>query len=167
MVRTYIKKCNKAPYSKDVLHMALEDIRKNRKTVSTASQYFNIPKATLYDHLKGRRGMKSNNMGRPTALTTAIEKKLSELLRTMDKYGYGLSRKEVLTLVGDYLNINKIANPFKNGFPKEDWWLGFSSRNKLSLKKPEIVEYARKKACDPFIIYGYFVEYYSRIKFDR
>jgi len=47
----------------------------------------------------------------------------------MEKFGYGLSRKEVLTLVGDYLNTNNILNPFN---PKEDWWLGFAFRHKLS-----------------------------------
>jgi len=89
-------------------------------------------------------------------LTPAVEENLAELLKTMEKFGYGLSRKEVLTLVGDYLNTNNMLNPFNNGYPKEDWWFGFSFRHKLSLKKTEIVEYARKKACDPFIIYGYF-----------
>ncbi|CAI6342899.1 unnamed protein product [Macrosiphum euphorbiae] len=39
--------------------------------------------------------MKSESMGRPTALGTATESKLAGLLKVMNKYGYGLSRKEI------------------------------------------------------------------------
>jgi hypothetical protein len=45
---------------------------------------------------------------------------------------------------------------FKDGVPGEDWFLGFKRRYTLSLKIPQNVEYARKKAMDPFQIYGYF-----------
>lgn len=64
---------------------------------------------------------------------------MTELLKTMKTFGYGPSQKEVLTWIGDYLNINTISNPFKNGYSKEDWQLGFSYKKKLSLKKLEIV----------------------------
>lgn len=40
--------------------------------------------------------------------------------------------------------------------PGTDWFLAFKKRHALSLKQPQSVEYARKKATDPFIIYGYF-----------
>ncbi|KAE9523029.1 hypothetical protein AGLY_016660 [Aphis glycines] len=104
----------------------------------------------------GRRGMKSESMGRPTALETATESKLAGLLKVINKYGYGLSRKEVLNLVGNYVISCNIKTPFRNGYPDEDWWFGFSKRQQLSIKKPQIVEHTRKKACDPFLIYGYF-----------
>lgn len=58
--------------------------------------------------------------------------------------------------MGKYINANEIVSPFKNGYPNKDWWLGFSYRHKLSLKKPQVVECSRKKACNPFTIYGYF-----------
>lgn len=68
-------------------------------------------------------------MGR-TALSLDVEKKLAGLLKTMDKYGYGLSRTEVFTLVGNYIKGNKLVTPFKGGYPSHDWWIGFSSRHK-------------------------------------
>lgn len=95
-------------------------------------------------------------MGRSIALSPAIEKILFELLKIIDKYGHGLSRTEVLSLVGKYVNENKLVTPFKGGYPSHEWWIGFSSRHKLSLKKPQVVENLRKKACNPFIIYSYF-----------
>lgn len=45
---------------------------------------------------------------------------MAELLKTMKKFGYGPSRKEVLTWIGDCLNIYKISNLFTNGYSKED-----------------------------------------------
>ncbi|KOB65530.1 Uncharacterized protein OBRU01_22569 [Operophtera brumata] len=74
----------------------------------------------------------------------------------MEKYGFGLSRKEVLEMVGDYVNKNKLITPFKHGIPGKDWFVAFKKRHALSVKKPQAVEYARKKAVDPFIIFPYF-----------
>lgn len=74
----------------------------------------------------------------------------------MEKWGFGLSRKEVLTIVGEYVTKNNIPNPFKNNIPGEDWFLKFKKRHNLSIKKPEALEYARKKNTDPFVISEYF-----------
>ncbi|GBP40873.1 hypothetical protein EVAR_88934_1 [Eumeta japonica] len=73
----------------------------------------------------------------------------------MERYGFGLTRDEVLEMVGEYVRINKISTPF-NGRPGKDWFNAFKKRNNLSMKKPQAVEYARKRAVDPFLIYPYF-----------
>lgn len=62
----------------------------------------------------------------------------------MERYGYGLSRKEVLSLVGDYLKSNTINNFFNNGIPGEDCWLEFYKRQNLSIKIRQMVKYSRK-----------------------
>lgn len=121
-------------YSKELLSVAKESVRSKLMTISSASRTYNITRATLYDHINGRRGGKSTTMGRQSALPLDVEKKLAELLKTMDKYGYGLSQIEVFSLVVNYINGNKLVKtPFKGGFPNQDWWIGFSSRHKLSL----------------------------------
>lgn len=74
----------------------------------------------------------------------------------MEKCGWGLSRREIFRVVGEYVHKNKVKTPFKDGNPGEDWFLGFKKRHRLSLKKPQSLEYARKKATDPFVIYQYF-----------
>ncbi|XP_029348308.1 jerky protein-like [Acyrthosiphon pisum] len=165
MVRTYVRKSARATkYSKSDLKTAVEKIVAGTLTYTAASTMYNIPRPTLYAHSKGSRGMKSNSMGRATVLSPDIEHRLSESLKIMEKYGYGLSRREVLDLVGDFLKTNKIKNSFSKGIPGEDWWLGFARRNNLSIKKPQIVEYSRKKVCDPFIIYNYFDILHKTIK---
>lgn len=107
------------------------------------------------DHVKGKRD-KSTSLGRNTALSPDFEYKLATSLHMMEKNGFGLSRKEVLEMVDDYVNQNKRITPFKNGIPGKDWFLAFKEHHALSVKKPQSVEYARKKAVDPFIIYPYF-----------
>lgn len=54
-------------------------------------------------------------------------------------------------------NLNDIQTPFRDGVLGEDWFLNFIKRHNLSIRKPEPLKYARKKAAtDPFIIYRYF-----------
>lgn len=83
------------------------------------------------DHLKGRRGIKSKSFGIPVQ----DEKRLDDGLLKMGNYGFGLSRKEMLQLVLQFVKYNKIKTPFRDGIPGEDWFLGFSKRDNLSFRK--------------------------------
>lgn len=74
----------------------------------------------------------------------------------MEKHGFGLSRNEVIFLTGDYVNENKFKTPFKNGIPSKEWLIAFMRRHNLSVKKPENVEFLRRKSCDPLVIGNYF-----------
>ena len=79
-------------------------------------------------------------------------------LRLFEKWGFGLLRSEVFDIVQTFILKNDLLDkvPFKNGVPGEDWFLGFKKRHRLSVKKPQAVEYARKKVVDPFLIHEYF-----------
>lgn len=157
MVRNYVRKSNRAKtYTPEDLATALAEVKSGRKTVYGASKHFKIPLNTIIDHIKGRRGKKSKSMGRSTVLSQEVEEILVKGLKQMEQYGYGLSRKEILEIVGEYVRQNQIKTPFRDGTPAEDWFLGFKKRHKLSIKKPRAVEFARKKSCDPFIIDEYF-----------
>lgn len=157
MVRNYTRKSQRgSSYTKNDLNLAIDDVKCLRRNAYGASKFYNIPLNTLLDHVKGRRGAKSKSYGRATALSFEIENEIALGLRSMEKYGFGLSRKEVMSLVGDYVNGNKLKTPFKNGQPNKDWLISFMRRHNLSVKKPQSVEVARKKACDPFIINTYF-----------
>lgn len=76
-------------------------------TVIFASKLYKIPRMTLYDHINGRRRVKSRTMGRNMDLSFAVKKKLTKLLKVMYKYSHGLSQIEVMTLVSIYINENK------------------------------------------------------------
>jgi len=78
---------------------AVENVRSGRLTVANAVRMYNIPKTTINDHIKGRKGVESKSFGRPTALSLDVELRIANNLRVMEKYGYSLSRNEVFNLV--------------------------------------------------------------------
>lgn len=141
MVRKYIRQSNRGKgYTAESLKAALSAIKSGPMTLYPANKVFNIPIATLHDHFKGRRGQKSSSYGRPQDILQQEEEKLAKDLRVMEKWGFGLSRKEVLQTVADYVKENNIKTQFK------DWFLNFKRRHNLSIKKPQSVEYGRKKS---------------------
>ncbi|KAG5870973.1 hypothetical protein JTB14_006700 [Gonioctena quinquepunctata] len=75
----------------------------------------------------------------------------------MNRWGFGLMRKELLDTVQQYVQSNQLKTPFKDGRLGEDWYLSFSKRHRLSLKKAELLEASRaKQHQDPFIIHDFF-----------
>jgi len=58
----------------------------------------------------------------------------------MEKWGFGLSKKEVLETRGRYVNENKIPTPFRKGVPGDDFSICFKGTHKLSLKKAQSFE---------------------------
>lgn len=109
MIRNRITISNRGKsYSKELLLEAVNDVRSGLYTVTKASTKYNIPRITLNGHISGHRGVKSTTYGRSTTLN---ELKIADNLRIMEKYCFGLSRKEVLDLVGEYVNSNKLNTP--------------------------------------------------------
>jgi len=53
----------------------------------------------------------------------------------MEKWGFGLSKKEVLETIGRYVNGNKIPTPFRGGVSNYDFFIRFKRTHNLSLKK--------------------------------
>lgn len=113
-----------------------------------------IPKSTISDHLTATSS--KVGAGRPTQLDLDEEVTLAKCIKTMDKWGVGLSRTDIVALVGEYVKVNNMKTTFKDGVPGWDWWKYFKQRHNLSLKKPETKENSRYKAENPFLIYGFF-----------
>lgn len=155
MVSNYKRKTKRGSYSKEKLDEAVRAVKYGNLSGYKASQVYQIPRMTIMDRVNNRR-TKSNSLGRNTALIPEVEEKLANCLRLMERYGFGLSRKEVLEMVGEYVQQNNISTSFKNGIPGQAWFSAFKERHNLSIKKPQAIEYARKKAIDPFIVYPYF-----------
>ncbi|XP_071056436.1 jerky protein homolog-like [Onthophagus taurus] len=140
MVRNYVRKSTiGSGYSQETLTIAVDLIKSGSLSTYRASKIYKIPKNTLADHVKGRR------------VTS-----LADCICCLEKWGFGLTRKEIIKIVADYVRVNNIKTQFKNGIPGEDWFLNFKRRHNLSLTTPQSVEFARKKNVDPFLIYDYF-----------
>lgn len=157
MVRRYVRKTQRgSQYSQEDLKHCVNEIKKGTLTIHRAHKMNNIPKTTLFYHLKGLRGNKSESQGRAPSIPKEDERRLANGLRIMEKWGFGITRKELLLIVSEYVQENKLKTPFKNNIPGDEWFKNFKLRHKLSIKKPQSVEYARKKMTDPFVINEHF-----------
>lgn len=150
------KRIKETKYSLADLIEAVENVRQKKINSYQASVKYGIPRSTIIHRLYGTRGAKQPTPGRPTELSKEWETKVASNLHVMEKCGYPLTSKEVKILISDYIRRNGIVTRFKDNYPGKEWFRGFKKRNKLSLKKPQSVEIARKKACDPFIVNDYF-----------
>ncbi|KAK7576313.1 hypothetical protein V9T40_012599 [Parthenolecanium corni] len=133
MVRNYVRKTPGPAYSKEDVQKAKEMIESGRASLHAAAKSFHIPKSTMSQWMTGSRGVKSATMGRPTAIPAAEEKHIADCLKTMNKWGFGLSKKEFLSLVGEYVTRNNIPTPFKNGIPGDEFFNRFMKMHNLSL----------------------------------
>ncbi|KAJ8895734.1 hypothetical protein PR048_001072 [Dryococelus australis] len=104
MIRNYVRKMNRGKqYFQEILAEAVLEVQSGQMSAYKAAKGFNIPLNTVIDHVKGRRRRKSTSHGRPTALPLDVEKKIAACLITMEQYGFGLSRKDIVSLVGQKL----------------------------------------------------------------
>ncbi|XP_063542660.1 tigger transposable element-derived protein 1-like [Cydia strobilella] len=156
MPTTYVRKSQRASYSQQDLNNAIEKVRRKELTNGEASRIYGIPTSTLNDRVRQKTGHLSTSLGRPTIIPAEKEKSLADCLRTIEKWGWGLSRKEILDLVQQFIQRNRLSTPFRNGRPGKDWFIGFRKRHHLSIKKPQSVEYLRKQCTDPFVTSEYF-----------
>lgn len=109
--RNYARKTSKASsYTKENLQSALEAIRNGTISIQRASLLYKSPRSTLCDHNKRRRGMRSTSLGRTTGISLAQEQRIADTIRAMEKWGFGLSRREVLEKVGAFVKANGLTN---------------------------------------------------------
>jgi len=64
-------------YLKEDLNTAMKSVKSDRMTLYRAAKLYIIPKATLFKHVKGLRGVKSQTLGQPTASPFHEEKKIA------------------------------------------------------------------------------------------
>lgn len=124
MVRTCIPK-PKIIREEDV-EAAIQDIRENKISIRIAALKYNITKTLL-----GRRllhGPLTVRRGHKTALTAHGEHLLADNLRIMAKWGFALSRAQVKDIVKEFVALNNIATPFKDGRPSDEFYLDHNNR---------------------------------------
>lgn len=153
MPNKYIKK--KIPrYTREDITNAVREVKNDGLSMYAAAQKYGIPTTTLFDKIK--ETYSTNVVGRRLAIPLEIENRLADAIKVMEKWGFGLSREEVLNLVALFVTSNNLDTPFTNNKPGKDWFTNFRKRHRLSIKKPQPVEYVRKKMTDPFVISEYF-----------
>lgn len=76
--------------------------------------------------------MKSSSQGRSCAISHDQELELAGHLKILEKWGFGRTRKELLHIVSEFVEVSKLKTPFKNNVPGEDKFLSFKKRHRLS-----------------------------------
>lgn len=100
MPRNYVRKSLRATcYTHDDVANAIEKVKMRELTLYGAAKQFNIPIATLHNRLNKKTGVKSNTLGRPPVFAHETEIRLANGLKILEKWGFGLSRKEVILIM--------------------------------------------------------------------
>ena len=129
------KKKREREYSDENVEAAITDVRSGKVSQYLASKKYHIPRSTLNDHLQNKH---STSVGRPCRLSVEEEKQIVETCIIFSEWGYGLGKKEIISVVADL---------FKDGVPGDDWWYAFLSRHpNLSVRKPQALQISRAKA---------------------
>ncbi|KAE8745692.1 hypothetical protein FOCC_FOCC007576 [Frankliniella occidentalis] len=153
------RKKNPPKYSENDMEQAVHDVRSKKLSLRKAAEKLGIAPNSLKKRVNGTipiKGMKETR-GRPTVITPKEETELADYLRTLAKWGFGLSRSEVMITVSKYCIENNIKTPFKNNVPGKDWFTSFKKRHNLELKNPETLEKNRlKNTADPFLVYEFY-----------
>ncbi|KAI4468140.1 hypothetical protein MML48_2g00013261 [Holotrichia oblita] len=144
------KERSRAKFTGQQMTAAGQEVKTNGTSLRVAAEMFNINFLTLRRYVLKERDNPDAKMVPNYAVRLVFEPQQDALLcsyiKPCSKMGFGL----------DTSKVRQLAYEMADGFPGEEWFLGFKKRNNLSLKIPQNVEYARKKAMDPFTIHNYF-----------
>ena len=128
------------------MQLAVKACKLDGMPLLTASKMYSVPRNTL------RRRVCSNEnlpkFGQHTTFSLEVENQLVEHLLKLDAIGYGLTYKELRSLVYRYAFSNGMKHPFNNDLQMagKEWVRGFLSRHQnLSLRVAETLSYARAK----------------------
>jgi hypothetical protein len=93
------------PYNDDSMNNAIREISeaKNRyenTRVRAVARKWGVKKGTLFNRLEGKH---ISVVGRKTVIPYEKEQELAECLKLMAKWGFGISKEEVLNIVCDYV----------------------------------------------------------------
>lgn len=124
-----------------------------------AEAKYNIPRATLQDHVSGKVEIGSR-CGPPTILSPEEEKILVQYVFDMSKIGYGQTKRQLLEMVQKIVEKDGRKTLFTNGRPGKCWWELFRKRHpEVSLRVPEPLQIARAKGCTWEAINGWFIDF--------
>lgn len=94
----------RAAYSKDDLEIVIEKVKNNELTNYAAAKIYGIPTSTLHDRVRGKTGMASNTLGRPTVIPFYLEARLARMSTCYGKMGLGpVKRRSVGYNCGVYI----------------------------------------------------------------
>lgn len=130
-------------YCEDDLKKALYEIRENKMKIREASRKFNVPKTTIIDRISGRVPDTLRKPGPPPLLTVEGEERIKNWVIHLAKCGFPIKKGMLIDTVRK-ITADANQNVFKDGLPKQTWYLNFLKRNpEISLREAEGINKAR------------------------
>ena len=117
-------------YSKENLERAVEQCDSGRMHLREAAETYNVPRSTISDHMALKRaGLPINRMGRPNALSSALENLIIHIMKSMIELGFPLGRNHVGIIIKSVLDRQGIKHViFKDNMPGRHWLENFAKR---------------------------------------
>lgn len=140
------------------MQLALDEVLGGKESVRKIAASYGIAESTIRTRMKKLNPeLPSRKSGRRPVFSDEVEQKLATCVDALCKCGFSPKPSEILDLVKEFTARNGVATPFTNGRPGIDWLNSFMSRNKLTLKKANMISSARKSATsNPFLIYDFY-----------
>ena len=152
----YVKK--KRNWKEDDMEKAIRSVKLG-SSIRKAARDYGMSEAVIRQRMNlQKKGLPLRVQGRTTVLSSDTENSLAKCISTLCRVGFSPTSEEIKDLVADYVRENKIqVSAFNDGRPGKHWLAGFMERNRLSLKKANMISSARKSATsNPFIIFDFF-----------
>ena len=133
-------------YTKDSLHLAIEDVRTNKLSLRKAARQYGIPKSTLSLYVSGKLQIGAKR-GPASVLSAEEEQRLVDYAVHMGQIGYGRTREQLFDIVAKIVSKDGCLNPFVDGRPGRKWWALFKKRHpEITLRVPEKLQLAKQNA---------------------
>ena len=105
------------------MQKAIAAVEQGTDSIRRAAEKYGIPRSTLHDHVSGKVDLRAKP-GRDPYLSLEEEEELVSFLLKCAHIGYPHTRKQVMTLVQEFVNDKGI-----NTVISEGWWERFKQRH--------------------------------------
>lgn len=132
-----------------------------KPSIRQLARTWNVPVATLFKRIKSGTGNHEHQSGQNTVLTSAQEMELTQLIITLSKRGFPLTRQEIQKLAFEFAVRSRIRGfSSKKQRAGRYWFEGFMERHQnLSVRKPENLSAARAAGMNETVVQAWFAEY--------
>lgn len=143
------EKSKYAEWPEENLAAAMADITYRKMTYGKAAKKWNIPKTTLYNHIKGKNKYANDDrklLGRQPVFPKVVENGLVAYITEFADNLFGLTCKDVRKLAFQVAQKNNFHHNFDKELKMagEKWLRGFMRRYpEMSILTPEKLSYAR------------------------
>lgn len=144
------------------MQLAVDAYKSNQYGLNECARVYNIPKTTLYRHVKCLNKIANNavkKFGKPTTLPEQIEEELVSHILKLEELMFGLTINDIRKLAFDIAQRNQLAHVFncEKELAGKKWYYRFMKRHPtLTLRQPESTSVARARGFNKENVYHFY-----------